>query len=73
METKRFWRTLVRVTRVYSDEILVILPGWDRRQEVRIKREEFPMEDPQVGDRTHARVNIGAHSLEELEFKDWER
>lgn len=73
IDGQRFWRTLVRVSRVYPREILVIVPGWDTQQELRVTWDgKPPFENLEPGDRLHAKVNIGARFAEDVEFYDWE-
>lgn len=69
---KRMWRTLIRVSRVYPDEVRVIIPGWDHRQDVGLPHSAFP-KTVSVGDRLHARVNIDARFPQQLVFEDWEK
>jgi len=65
------WRTLVRVTRVYPEEVRVVVPGWDTQQDVGVPVAEFPFE-PEVGKRHHAKVNLSARYPEQLRFSEWE-
>ena len=77
--SRKPWRTLVRVEEVESSGsatwIYVVLPGWNRRQVIRLLSEHLP---PQIrklaqpGRRFHAKVNVGADSHEQIYFDDWE-
>ena len=59
--------------RIYpEDEVLVIVPGWDTQQEVRIAWKDRPPFELEEGQRLHARVNLGARAPEELTFSEWE-
>ena len=73
--TDRMWRTLVRVTRVGTDSIDVIIPGWDVRRNVYVYKQGIPpyiFKRMKEGDRLHAQCNIGANTVEELCFDRWE-
>ena len=65
------FRTLIRVTAVYHDEVKVLIPGWDTQQTVAVPKEEipFPVEE---GRRLHAVVNLDAFGPRDVVFSDWE-
>jgi hypothetical protein len=65
-------RTLIRVTRVFPDEIRVVIPGWDIHQDVGIEPRALPR-TVVVGDRLHAKVNLDARFPHQLIFEDWEK
>jgi hypothetical protein len=71
IDPERKWRTLVRVTRVYPDEVRVTIPGWDQHQDVGLEPSSLPRA-VEVGDRLHARVNLDARFPHQLVFEDWE-
>ena len=70
------WRTLVRVIDTFeSDYCHVVVPGWSYDKAIRLYLKELPVEiRPRMtkGARLHAKVNIGAHSFDELYFDEWE-
>jgi hypothetical protein len=70
--TVKVWRTLVRVHRTYPGEVRVIVPGWHPQQDVKIPDDQLPTFTVKVGDRLHAKVNIGAQFPGQLVFTDWE-
>jgi len=76
---RRLWRTLVRIEAVGQDAgthfFLAVVPGWDSSRSIRLSFQEVPEHiraHLKPGTRLHARVNIGAETLEELYFEDWE-
>ena len=59
------WRTLIRIEKIGSKYIHVVIPGWNPSKVVKIPLGDFPK-------RVHAYVNIGADKAEDLVFKGWE-
>ena len=71
------WRSLVRVHDVPQDcdYCHVVVPAWNPDQEVRLYFNDVPSGLHQImraGSRMHAQVNIGAGSVEDLYFDEWE-
>ncbi len=69
-------RTLVRVVAVVEGAYFyVVIPGWNWKTNVRVYFNSLPNKMRSlvdVGKRFHARVNIGAESIDELRFDSWE-
>ena len=74
--TERKWRTLVRIveTNPLKDELIVVLPGWNPEQRIKLKLSEAPVSvsEREPIFRCHAMVNTGAELAEDLIFEDWE-
>lgn len=71
------WRTLIRVVDVCDDGDYchVVVPGWSYDQVIRLYLRDLPEAiRPRItkGAYLHAKVNIGAHSFDELYFDEWE-
>lgn len=74
-EDRRPWRTLVRVEEVEARSCFVVVPAWDTTQKVRLLLDDLPSTLASVLTEDllcHAAVNLGAESLEDLFFMDWE-
>jgi hypothetical protein len=70
---RRPWRVLVRVEAVSSELVFVIVPSWDANKVIRLPRGIFPKRNElSEGTRLFAEVNIGADSMEELFFVNFE-
>lgn len=74
---RRPWRTLVRFEDVEAPRrvAFAVIPAWDANQVVRLPFDCLPDNiDPRdlMGQRVHAKVNIGAERHEELFFVEWE-
>lgn len=69
-------RTLVRVVAVVEGAYFyVVIPGWNYKKNVRVYFSSLPNKMRplvDVGKRFHARVNVGAESIDELRFDSWE-
>lgn len=69
------WRALVRVHRVLSDQVLVILPSRNPHGIIAMPLSAFPdailavLKDDY---RLYAQVNLGAEDDKDLTFSDWE-
>ena len=73
----RFWRTILRVTRVndYEKLVTIVIPGWSGTEEIILSFTKFPEKlRPYLKKdyRFYAHVNIGAEEKKDLQFKDWE-
>ena len=71
------WRTLIRVVDASDDGgyCHVVVPGWSYDQVIRLYFRDVPEAiRPRMttGAYLHAKVNIGAHSFDELYFDEWE-
>ena len=74
---RRPWRALVRVQDApeNADYCYVVVPAWDADRAIRLEIQDLPDEirsRMRAGARLHAKVNIGADSIEELYFDEWE-
>lgn len=74
---RRPWRALVRVEEVdhAGGRFYVELPGWHSEDVVALMTSGVPAEIRDrltPGSRHHAQVNLGAESLDDLYFSDWE-
>lgn len=68
-------RTLVRVEEIDTENVYVILPGWNPQEVIRLTRRAISPEVHsylKAGARLHAKVNVGAERQEELYFDEWE-
>lgn len=75
--SRRPWRTLVRVHDASEDENYchVIVPAWSPNQAIRLYLQDLPDAIRPLmtaGARLHAKVNISAHSFDEVYFDEWE-
>lgn len=74
MENK-FYRTLIRVVKVYEEHIVIIVPSWNSEIPIVISKTSLPdaiLPYLETGFRCHVHVNIGTEFGDNLEFKDWE-
>lgn len=72
---RRPWRAMIRVTQVENENLRVILPGWNMKEEVQLNKNTFPKKLHQFlspGERFFAKVNIGADEQSKLYFTDFE-
>ena len=74
---RRPWRTLVRVRDVSEEagHCRVVVPAWNPHQAIQLHFHDIPDEivlHMTAGARLHAKVNIGARSVEEICFDEWE-
>lgn len=63
-------RALIRI--VNLDPLTVVVPGWDVETHVQVGEHESPNFGVRIGQRLHARVNLGAVTPYGLEFEKWE-
>lgn len=61
------WRTLIRIEKIDSEYLYVVIPGWNPHKIVKI-----PLNNLSFPLRTHAYVNIGADDEKDLTFDKWE-
>lgn len=74
MENK-FWRQLLRVTKITDDSVFFVVPGWSVETNIPVKKDEIPIEIIEkvlIGARFFAYVNIGVDSVNDIKIKDWE-
>lgn len=72
-ETRRPWRTMLRVDDVDSGFVFVTIPSWNSREVIRLPSTLFPhavFEQITLGHRLFADVNKGAERQEDLFFEN---
>jgi len=72
---RKAWRTLVRIDQFDDTSVLIFVPSWNPSEAIELRKTELPKElfaSLQPDLRVFAKVNIGAESVFELFFSDWE-
>jgi CheY-like chemotaxis protein len=69
-------RVLLRIKEINAHELLVVIPGWDPREAVAVPRglvqPKELLRELKADDYLVAKVNIGAHSADDLFFGEFE-
>jgi hypothetical protein len=69
----KFWRALVRVTKIEEDSIWVVIPEWNTEQFVRLPDDllsDARKSEIKVGQRFFAQITTDAQTAADLQFKD---
>lgn len=73
MNAQKLWRTLIRVEKVEPTGIVIVIPGWDAKQEMFLDSSLLPDNIKfKENMRCHCMCNIGTDKVEDLMFYHWE-
>lgn len=70
------FRTLIRIKSITPENVFIIIPDWDSQQEIQLPLCSLPLNIVlainEGQKRLHVKVNLGAETVEDLGFQDWE-